>query len=400
MSGPIPNLQFQPYNPMDTMIQTALGVYGAGVQGQNTKSNTAMNNAKLPYVGPTMEAQLAQLEMANKYYPQLTQAQISSLYSQNAKREADIEIDQQMLRNLGMMGGGGAMSTGAGMPGMMASPVNFGGQEEQIPQTSMGQPTPPIGMEPESMPGQENIPAFLQGAPKSMMQPGASMNMGGMPQQAPMELGLPSYAEQAARKRFRLPEYSAQEELAMKLALAKQNKLMEKEIETNFGTTGHLTTNQAQALGIENTIPILDKLIDFDVPNQQSLLPVFGKNAPQNVNSQANYESMVSNITDKLVAAWALPKNENSFETIENLVRKKPYESEGNYRERLEDLKSELVDIYGKVGVKKLPETQTTYSRNKAEKNQKVQMMAPDGTIRLIPSDKVNAAEAAGGRRV
>jgi hypothetical protein len=52
MSGPIPNLQFQPYNPMDTLIQTALGVYGAGVQGQKTKADTAIQQyiLKNPYL--------------------------------------------------------------------------------------------------------------------------------------------------------------------------------------------------------------------------------------------------------------------------------------------------------------------------------------------------------------
>lgn len=47
MASPIPNLQFQPYNPMDTAIKTALGVYSAGMQGRNQNTENQMNQMKL-----------------------------------------------------------------------------------------------------------------------------------------------------------------------------------------------------------------------------------------------------------------------------------------------------------------------------------------------------------------
>lgn len=332
MSGPIPNLQFQPYNPMDTAIKTALSVFNAGMQGQNMRTQNQMNQASMPYIGPTAEAQMKQLQMQNQMYPELTNANIANMSSQNKKREADIRLQQQMMQMLGIGGGnegqpmpaGGNMATGAGMPGMGGQQDNFGGQEQ-----------------PQANPGMQN------------------------PNMQPNTGGLPGYNQIAARKYFNLPEMSPQEQLQMDLLKNQQNQLVNKQIETDLGTTGHLTSNQSQALGIENTLPILDELIDFATPVQ---LP-YDVTMPWNINDQATYDSLTANITDKLVAAWGLPKNEKSFETIEAMVKRKPFETEKNYRNRLESLKGELHSIYGKVGRKELPVTETKYSQKQNDNN-------------------------------
>lgn len=101
-----PLLNFQAYNPVDTAINAALGVYGGITQGQNNRMQTAKLEAELPYVGQQAEAELAykdaliaqsrqstansafDLEMAKKLKP--LEFQEEQLKYEQSKREYDL----------------------------------------------------------------------------------------------------------------------------------------------------------------------------------------------------------------------------------------------------------------------------------------------------------------------
>lgn len=172
---------------------------------------------------------------------------------------------------------------------------------------------------------------------------------------------LADYAEPYAREGL-FKEQTENQYLPEKLRLANQhqglvNKWYEPNIQSEIGqrnasarksmqgsggdagdtlTKSRITANQALLQAIDNTLPLIDDLHEFDSPGQF----IGGYLHPT---QQANYDAKVATITDSLVASLGLPKTNESLSLMEKVVRRRPYEGEEAYKQRLIDLKNDLL---------------------------------------------------------
>lgn len=319
MPGPIPLLNFQAYNPMNTALSSALGVYGGLGEGKSRSIQNQLNQAKVPYaadiaryeaenaalIPQKSQAELDQLRMVAQMYPELTNAQMSNIQSEINKRNQEISRERMLMDYLkGAMGQGNQIEAASGMPAGKNLPMNM----------DVAQP-------------------FATGTPNDM-------------------------ASQYFRKALGLPMQTPQEKMAYDLSLDQQKKIFGKQLEKSQGTTGYLSQAQTQAQGIKNAIPIIDDLIDT-APGQLAEWTI-------HPDRQATYNSQIANLKEKIMTAFAYPKNEASFETVKNIIEYKPTESLENYRSRMEALKQELETIYGDISDKNLETKETNYSKEKS----------------------------------
>lgn len=63
---PVPLLQFQAHNPIDTALQAALGTYKGLGQGQYMRTENQLNQAKLPYAERMAQEEYMAKELANR----------------------------------------------------------------------------------------------------------------------------------------------------------------------------------------------------------------------------------------------------------------------------------------------------------------------------------------------
>lgn len=322
MAGPVPLLNFQSYNPMDTALRAAMGTYQGLGQGRSQQIQNELNKAKVPYaeemamyeaqnaaLAPQKsQAELDQLRAVSKMYPELTRAQMANIQSEISKRNQEIEREKMLMSYLK-----GSIGENNQMPGM-------------------------------NMTG--NAPAMQNNTARPMQ---GSVGMG-----APNDM-----ASQYMRKALGLPTQTPQEKFAYDLSLDQQKKNYAKQLEKSEGTTGYISQSQAQAQGIKNAIPIIDDLIDT-APGQTF-------EWMWSPDKQATYNSEIANLKEKIMTAFNYPKNEASFETVENIIQYKPTESLENYQERMEALKQELETIYGDISEKPLETKETKYSKRKSE---------------------------------
>jgi len=92
MAGPIPNLHFAPYNPMQTALEAALGTYKGLTQGRGQRIENELNQAKVPYAGQMAQQDLLNSELTNqlnKYKVQKSGAQ-APYYGEMAALEPQI----------------------------------------------------------------------------------------------------------------------------------------------------------------------------------------------------------------------------------------------------------------------------------------------------------------------
>lgn len=256
------------------------------------------------------------IAMQLQYMPKEMEAAIAYKQAQTQAAQQEAQKQRMFIEYLsGGMGGGSS----AGMPG--ASPM-------------MGQQMP-LGADGMTPQGQMGI-GEGQGAPRSM------------PMQAQIP-ALPSQQEMYFRRALGLSELTPQEQLAMDLYKSQAGAMASKNIEQAFteqyGTTTHQTDKQTMAMGIENALPVLDELIEFDTPGQQ-----VGKYFSWN--DQPAYKAMVANVTDKLVAGLGLPKSNESLHTVREMVERAPLESLSAYRKRLRNLSEELSNTYQRAAGK------------------------------------------------
>lgn len=184
--GAIPNLNFQPYNPMDTAIQTAMRVYGTGMQGQAQATENKMNKAKLPYVAQQEQALLDQRMMANELSKY-------NLDTAPALNEANMGLIGAQTEN--------QLQQAAKTKNLLQMIQNYMGNGQQSGNTASG---------------------AAQGAQTSGNYPG------------------PSAQEVYARKFAGLPEVTPEESSAIKL----WENFQQKSMETQFPTSTTLTREQ------------------------------------------------------------------------------------------------------------------------------------------------------------
>jgi len=285
-----PYMQFQPTNPLDTAIKTAMEVYSVPAQRSQQQAQT-------------------------------------SLLQQQAEKE------RMIVQLLGGATGGmnGGPSEGMGKSGSGVSSGAFGGNTE--------------------------------------IQDQLLRQMLGLPSEFPGE-----------RTRRERETHQA-------------NSIFNKDVEKKLGTSGSITQKQNMSLGADLTIPLLDQLIDLEVPGQ-----VIGKTFSPNV--QAEYQGLVSNIVDKVLKGMDLTSSEENTRSVRKMVERQPFEKEESYKNRLRDLKEEMFFIKDVTSSGQPNHGGQSNNHGQQSKNSgKVRIQAPDGTIRMVPSALVDAALKAGGKR-
>ena len=150
----IPNLNFQPYNPADTAIQTALAIYGTGLEGQSKRTQNELNRAKQPYVSQQEQALLDERILANelsKYSlqnaPKLNEANLALIGAQTenqlqqaAKMRNVLQMIQEFMdegKSTGAYSGQQMSPVAASYPGPSAQEVykrRFVGVPDVTPQ--------------------------------------------------------------------------------------------------------------------------------------------------------------------------------------------------------------------------------------------------------------------------
>lgn len=99
-------------------------------------------------------------------------------------------------------------------------------------------------------------------------------------------------------------------------------------------TNAVLTQNQQAIQGIDTVLPMLDELISSkNIPGIMNLSP----------GAKAAYNAKTSSMIDTLVAAQSLPKVQASIDLVEEQIRRKTGETVHDYKERLKDLKKDLM---------------------------------------------------------
>lgn len=108
--------------------------------------------------------------------------------------------------------------------------------------------------------------------------------------------------------------------------------------DANAPTKAVITQNQQVSQAVDTLIPQIDELIKLDVPFQGG-----GVGTLFSPDKQRAYEATTAAITDQILAAFNLPKSNESIHLVKNMVEKGFNESDEAYHSRLKNLKNELV---------------------------------------------------------
>lgn len=110
-------------------------------------------------------------------------------------------------------------------------------------------------------------------------------------------------------------------------------------VESEFSapTRSTISDNQAILRGIDNTIPVIDKLKKMEAPSA-----VFGSYTSPT--KMAEYNAMTGAVTDTLVSAMGLPKTNESISLVKQMITRQKGESQEGYKQRLDKLREELID--------------------------------------------------------
>lgn len=335
----VPVLNFNPFNPMDTAIQTALGTYKGIGEGRGQQLQNEALGIKMPFIGRQAEADIA---------AQLAMAQYHRAQSMKEQRIAEL---------LRMFGGAEGMATGGSVPSLES------------------------GVTP-------NAAATPSG--------GAISAMPGMPGRA----GMNELGDLFVRGQLGLPDQTPREKAQMDLFVDAMKKQQAAQIEQANPTTATISDTQRRIKGSEGVIPILQQILESDVP------PQVGLNLPSewgslkiadivNPNKQAAYKAKLSAAKENALAAMGLTGTEAGLGTIEEIFGRKALEGNVAYRKRLMEEMNNLVRRYEELGGK-----QKFKKYDPSTLDNAVRVMAPDGSVKLVPRAKLKSALDKGGRRV
>jgi hypothetical protein len=348
-----PLLNFQAYNPVDTAINAALGVYGGLNQGRNTQMQTAKTEAELPYIAPQ-----AELEMEYR------RALIAAQQAQAAKTQYDLDLQKQLAPN--------QLRAAELETQMFNSMLNGNGQPQQA------QPSKDLFGNPMQQQVNTN--------------PSANPVMAGGGTQ-----GTPSDLAQAYfRKKAGLPAETPEEKLQRDIMLAEEKINLEKE----HGTPAERTKIQEEARAIEQLLPYIASLAAMDVPLQAGTYSGIASPSVWAPNRQANYEGTVGKALEAQVKAYGLSSNESAQKKALKAIERQRFEDLENYRGRLKELHDEL----RKKLIAENPEAADRIKPLELGDGQKtspgtVIMTDNKGNYYEIPEDQVSAYEKIGGSR-
>jgi len=147
------------------------------------------------------------------------------------------------------------------------------------------------------------------------------------------ELGLKNQQFELNKSKMPLLQEYIKAQTANQKSLAENRKNKDKML--NGLTQSNVTKNQSIIQNVDNVTPLINELMEFDVPGQLT-----GKYLhPDN---EKAYEAKTAAITDSLVSAMNLPKTNESLELAKTMVRQGKFESQAAYRKRLHELVQDL----------------------------------------------------------
>lgn len=169
-----PLLNFAPYNPMDSLIQNAIGVYQGIGQGRGQQLQNQTNAAKLPYIGQLSAEELRNKQLINQYYGPTAEAGIAQSRAGANLSNASAQQIQFLLSHPGLLGGDAAKTiTALNMEADRYDQRNGGGRG---PSSGMPGPMNPI---PSYNPGGPDMRPTMANA-QAMQQPMEPQNNVGM----------------------------------------------------------------------------------------------------------------------------------------------------------------------------------------------------------------------------
>jgi hypothetical protein len=311
---PMPMINFQPVNPMDTLIKSALGVYGGinenrqrQAQANLTAKQMELIEAQLPFAAKIEAAKLG-----------LTNAQMQKAL-QDAKNQ---EIMNTFIASKlqGMNGAG--QPNQLGQPGM--PPVSGAPNMAQMPIN--GGPELPIN---SSMGEQANV-GPLQTPSSAPSGTNAQVSQDYDPYPGPSE------DQMLFNSLIGVPLMTPEQQAAVENWKQRRTLAQTRNFENQYGTQTTVTDIQKQQKGIATFIPAINELIEIEVPGMLG----FG-GLPGN---RYNYETKVHNALKKLMAAEGWQDSESAKQAGLEMLSIQPGETQYQYRERLKGLKNSLLE--------------------------------------------------------
>ena len=155
--------------------------------------------------------------------------------------------------------------------------------------------------------------------------------------------GMPAgMGDALLRKLAGLPEETPQEKQAREVETARLKSEQAKRLETELGTTAFLTQRQKSQQAANQIIPKLERI----QKEGSSYLGWTG--AVLTPSKQADYEATINELKDLYVTAKNLPGTTEGLQTAENIVMRRPRESEKAYLGRIKRLTTDMREILGK----------------------------------------------------
>ena len=104
-------------------------------------------------------------------------------------------------------------------------------------------------------------------------------------------------------------------------------------------TTPTATAAKKTMIAIEGALPLIDKLLEMDEPNQAT-------GALLSPNAQADYLDTVTTLKEKLIGSLNFPKTNQGARELSHTTTRQTFEGHENYHERLKRLKTTLLGQY------------------------------------------------------
>ena len=242
-------------------------------------------------------------------------------------KHAAAQFERNMMNQLmGAESGGGDM--GGGMGGSMP-----GAPAPQMPTEEMGQGQG--AFTPEGLAqAQQALSAPQGGAPQGGPQSGGANNpLLQKLMQNPMMRGW--FKHKFGYDPLAPTAQTPEDKQAMALDLFRQKEELKKQNKGGaIPTNAVLTQNQQAVQGIDTVVPMLDELLESkNIPGIMDFSP--GK--------KAAYNAKTSSMIDTLIAAQSLPKVQASIDLVEEQIRRKAGETVKDYKNRLQDLRDDLI---------------------------------------------------------
>lgn len=323
-----------PGNMIDTLmrgVNTGSNMYSGIMNPILNRENQQISRDKQKQLEEHFQEQLKLSKSAAARNAQLFPFRLQEMQDKHAAAQFKRNMMNQLM---GVESGGGAM--GGGMGGGMGGSMP---EATQMPTEEAGQ-------------GQGVFtPEGLAQAQQALSAPQATAPQGGSPQgvgannpllqklmQNPMMRGW--FKHEFGYDPLAPTAQTPEDKQAMALDLFRQKEELKKQNKGGaIPTNAVLTQNQQAVQGIDTVVPMLDELLESkNIPGIMDFSP--GK--------KAAYNAKTSSMIDTLIAAQSLPKVQASIDLVEEQIRRKAGETVKDYKNRLQDLRDDLIKRRGR----------------------------------------------------